>query len=323
MPNVNLIRQLALQRGLDPNAVLAVASAEGLSGGIGDQGHAFGPWQLNNAGGVITGKFSGQSPQEINRWAWSRPGLEFALNQIAGVARGLSGREAVTNIVRRFERPAAPGAEVQRALAALPQFSKNGGGEQPRKPGPNLPGALPSTPISTRPAQSSNTAILDALVQGLVGRENINTLLPRALAASPQPQLGTTPVNPKFGTLPFRRGTPLPVRPLPTAPGGIPRGAIAELLHEGVGGATHSTGEHIHAAFNNPQATLRAISLAQQLGLSVRENPYVDPVDPVHSAHSYHYRRFPGLFHGKPLGEAIDVNGPRMMDYYRQLAALR
>ena len=40
--------------GLDPDAVMRVAAGEGLGGGIGDAGHAFGPFQLNNAGGVIT-----------------------------------------------------------------------------------------------------------------------------------------------------------------------------------------------------------------------------------------------------------------------------
>lgn len=68
---------------------------------------------------------------------------------------------------------------------------------------------------------------------------------------------------------------------------------------------------------------LRAIALAQSMGLSARENPYVDPVDPVHATHSYHYRTFPGLFSGKHLGEAVDVSGPNMVEYYNRLAAMR
>lgn len=103
---------------LDPRAVLAVASQEGLGGGIGDGGHAFGPFQLNNAGGVITGKFPGQTPEQINQWAWSPAGIDYALSGINNVAGGLKGAPAVTNIVSRFERPANIPRETQGALRA-------------------------------------------------------------------------------------------------------------------------------------------------------------------------------------------------------------
>lgn len=87
-------------------------------------------------------------------------------------------------------------------------------------------------------------------------------------------------------------------------------GGFAELLHEGVGGPTHSTGEHIHFAATDPQKELAAIKLAQSLGLSVRENPYTgDTVDPVHAKNSYHYRTFPGKYNGRTLGEAADASG--------------
>jgi hypothetical protein len=104
---------------LDPAAELAVARQEGLSGGIGDGGHAFGPYQLNNAGGVITGMFPGQSAAQINAWAWSPAGLQYALSRIGRVAGGLSGAAAVRNIVSRFERPANVSRETANALAAL------------------------------------------------------------------------------------------------------------------------------------------------------------------------------------------------------------
>lgn len=112
------IRQQALIRHLDPQAVAAVGSREGYSGGIGDGGHAFGPWQLNNAGGVITGMFRGQSPGQINQWAWSKAGINYALDRIAKVASGMHGQEAIKNIVTRFERPAAPGQEIAGSIAA-------------------------------------------------------------------------------------------------------------------------------------------------------------------------------------------------------------
>lgn len=109
------IRRQALRRGLDPQAVLRVASAEGLSGGIGDGGHAFGPFQLNDAGGVLTNH---PASHHSNQWAWSNQGINYALDHIAQVARGMHGAQAVRAIVTRFERPADPQGEIARALAA-------------------------------------------------------------------------------------------------------------------------------------------------------------------------------------------------------------
>lgn len=114
-PIVNLIAQGARARGLDPNAVLAVAGQEGLSGRIGDSGHAFGPFQENNAGGVLTNRFPGWGPQRFEAWANSQAGLNDALNRIAAVARGQHGRQAISSIVSRFERPLDIPGEIARA----------------------------------------------------------------------------------------------------------------------------------------------------------------------------------------------------------------
>lgn len=96
--------------GLDPRAVHSVASVEGLSGAVGDAGTSFGPFQLHVGGALPSGR--GRS------WAESRAGIDYALNQIAGVAKGLQGQAAINAIVRRFERPADPTGEVARAWAA-------------------------------------------------------------------------------------------------------------------------------------------------------------------------------------------------------------
>lgn len=93
------------------------------------------------------------------------------------------------------------------------------------------------------------------------------------------------------------------------APASVASGAIAELIREGTGGPTHSTGPHLHFASTNAQAMLAAIQHAQAIGLAARENPYVEHVDPVHAPNSFHYRRFPGLYSGRPLGEATDFSG--------------
>src|ERR1035437_6292292 len=77
---------------LDPQAVLAVASSEGLGGGIGDQGTSFGPWQLHIGGAFPSGVVSHGNEQA---WAWSPAGIDYALRHIASVAGGQAGGEAV------------------------------------------------------------------------------------------------------------------------------------------------------------------------------------------------------------------------------------
>lgn len=102
------IREQSITRGLDPNAVLAVANVEGgFSGSVGDSGTSYGPFQLHVGGALPAGK--------TNAWARSNAGINYALNKIAAVAKGLKGRKAITAIVTQFERPAAPQAEVIKA----------------------------------------------------------------------------------------------------------------------------------------------------------------------------------------------------------------
>lgn len=81
--------------------------------------------------------------------------------------------------------------------------------------------------------------------------------------------------------------------------------------------------DHVHVSDVDPQGMLQALALAKQMGLTSRENPYVDKVDPVHVRGSYHYRTFPGLYNGRQLGEAVDVSGaPDLMAaYYRAVTS--
>lgn len=113
---VSLLNRLLAQRGVDVKAADAVFQHEGLSGGIGDGGHAFGPGQENDAGGVWTGRYPGLSAQQKNAIAWSPSGLRELVDHVASVAGGLHGASAIQNIVTRFERPLNPGAEIQDAL---------------------------------------------------------------------------------------------------------------------------------------------------------------------------------------------------------------
>lgn len=99
--------------GLDPAAVLAVASTEGGFGGPsstpGDFGTSFGPFQLHRGGALPS------YVQDPQGWSWSTAGIDYALSRIASVARGLVGQDAISNIVYRFERPADPAAETAKA----------------------------------------------------------------------------------------------------------------------------------------------------------------------------------------------------------------
>lgn len=158
------IAQRARALGLDPAAVLAIAGHEGLGGGIGDGGHAFGPFQENNAGGVLTGRFPGLTPQQLNAWAWSPQGINDALTRIASVARGLKGNAAITAIASKFERPANVNAEIADAESHYGQFG--GGSSSGRTPGsdPGNGGSTPSLPMTAggTPSRQQLAALLMA-----------------------------------------------------------------------------------------------------------------------------------------------------------------
>ena len=129
------IAMWARQRGLDPNAVLAVASKEGLGGGIGDSGTSFGPFQLHYGGAYPD--FAPQGAAASQAWAWSPSGVNYALDKIQGVAAGLTGAPAITNIVSRFERPADIPGEISGALA-------NYGAPLPAAPTVAMPAVAPT-----------------------------------------------------------------------------------------------------------------------------------------------------------------------------------
>lgn len=164
---IRLIRALAPKYGVDPRAALAVASAEGLSGGRGDSGTSAGPFQLHRGGALPANR--------DYSWAESPAGIEYALRQIGGVSKGLSGRSAVENIVRRFERPADPSGEIVRALGAYGQFG----------------GAAPGLSMSASPTAAADPSpapdIRNAVASGLASGKPLD-LLALALQAKQQPR---------------------------------------------------------------------------------------------------------------------------------------
>lgn len=265
--------QLARRYGLDPRAVLAVAGVEGgFRGAVGDAGTSFGPFQLH-WGGAMPSPYVGNY-QASQRFANSRRGIKYAIRQMSGVAKGLQGREAVAAVVRRFERPADPDSEIQRAMALYGKSPVAGRGG---------PVAFGGEGVSVGGGR-------EALLRSIMAQN-------AAFAAG-------MPTNPTAMTallLSSRMGQD-------TATLGGPGGGLGRA-----GGIASS-------AKRGPQAMLAAIRLARKMGLSARENPFVDPVDPVHVENSYHYRTFPGLFKGRKLGRGLDVSGdPRKLRRYARI----
>lgn len=288
-----LIRSLALQMGLDPAAVLAVARGEGGlvnrpgTQDIGDLagGGSYGPFQLY-AQGALPRQYRGNR-QLADSWAWSPQGIKYALSRMVGVgAKGLKGEEAVRRIIEQFERPADPASSIKNAIARLADY------------GSGAMGQTPDIPMSVgREGVLQKNDILQSLIQGDDTFDILIRQLQGGGAARPNPVAGKVSAPPGVGPDRIVADTELFYDPL----GAFKHGkAIAPI-----GG--HS--DHLHAAFSNRWSAIRAIKLAQSLGLRVGENPFVDPVERVHTPTSWHYQNFAKPYMGKPVGRAIDVSG--------------
>lgn len=164
---ISHVNEKAASYNLDPAAVLAISSQEGLGGGIGDGGHAFGPFQLNDAGGAFPASLAGLGVQAKQDWAWSPAGIDFALERISGVAGGMSGWPAIHAIATFFERPRADllAGEIAGAWAQYMQW--RGGGVSADVVGPipvggtmPIPGiAQPSTPTTGETVVPGNAIV--------------------------------------------------------------------------------------------------------------------------------------------------------------------
>lgn len=290
-----LVRRRAPARGLDPEAVLAVGAVEGLGGGIGDNGTSFGGWQLHE-GGALPARFNG-NPKAAHAWAWSAPGVEYALDRMDDVAAGLTGDKAIDAIVRKFERPADPSTEVAKAAGF---YGGGGGGGVAAAP---FPPALPGT------AAGPN---IGAFTQALIGQIGKKPDMLGLLGALKQP-----------GAAPGPAVAPPVVGNAGDAGGVTSGGGLDDLFYTPLGysidegkpwGKTISGhGGHGHASWDNPAAALAAMKEAQRRGLAIRENPLYDHVDPVHTKNSDHYAVFEDdprtKMNEATVGRAADFSG--------------
>jgi hypothetical protein len=106
---IQTIKEAGAKYGVDINALLSVAAQEGLGGGVGDNGTSFGPFQMHVGGALPPGK--------DQAWAESPAGIDYAVQQIANVAKGKIGPEAIKAIVTQFEKSADQPTEIANALA--------------------------------------------------------------------------------------------------------------------------------------------------------------------------------------------------------------
>lgn len=179
------VAQNASRFNLDPAAVLAVADHEGLAkdpvNGVAptwilpnERGLSnFGPpsWYAGGAGAAIVQQQG--SLQAAANWSWTPAGLDYWLQQVAASgAAGKTGIDAITSIVKNFERPydSSLGIDLARRAyngfqAKVAQIQANPGGniivtppDTPGNitiPGQTQPGQLP---IHTDPQQSGSAS---------------------------------------------------------------------------------------------------------------------------------------------------------------------
>jgi hypothetical protein len=274
---------------------------------------------------------SGLNPKAVNKSSGAAgyfqllsPGYRTKAQQLGGLFDPRANTMAILPNYKSYwqQNPnAAPGAaarDIERSGMGAEFYSRPlslvggvaPGGGAGMGPGPQASGIQPAA--RPAPGFDPRQGILADLAAGKKV-DFLSLLRQKQLYAQQQPPPAMTPA----------------VETRTESPGaGHTKGALAEAFYDPIGqydnGRFSSQGigghsDHVHLSITNPQAMISAINYAQQHGLAVRENPYVDPVDPVHVKGSFHYKNFPGMYGGKRLGEGIDVSGSAaaMAAYYR------
>lgn len=207
MTIADLIRQQARAAGYSSaiaDALVAVSHAE--SGhdprSLGDGGTSYGLFQLHRGGAL-----GNMSDAQARRYLDPRENTRFVLNAIRPlVHNGMDTRTAIDAIVRRFERPANPGGEINRAIAYL-------GGAQPSA-------AFPSSSTNTSPGGAfGDAAGPDPAMQRAIAGAQAN----ERLLNLPHIKM------PSSGSIPFRATLDPGVQP-PT-PAGVGGAITAAAKH--------------------------------------------------------------------------------------------
>jgi len=178
---------------LDPYAVAAVSIMEGGGrfGAVGDNNSSYGPFQLHVGGALPPGRNAA--------WANSPEGVYYAMKQMAHVAAGLRGRRAISNIVRRFERPAQPDPEVAGAIGQYQQLSgqhlRSIPYAQGHSPGSTPLGSNAGALIAQLLGQQPPKAVAQAALHFASPQSVLQGLDQQAIAAgrAGQPEIGTVP----------------------------------------------------------------------------------------------------------------------------------
>jgi hypothetical protein len=326
---VALARLYGTKYGVDPKLLLAIGGHETQWGTTGagrpsQGGYALG-YGVTDSG--ILSKYAGLR----NQYRYGASTLAgWGVHGIGDILAGKASRWATDPAWERGVQGVygSLGGKLPTGLASAITDAAMGG--TPGRPG------RPGTKAVYQPARLKNVTsrVFDPgmLAQGIFG----------ALAAGGTPDVAnlvggsyknvTTQVQvPRRLLKAATKGTPprpgQPVVVTQVGPGGIRSRGLAEAFYDPLGswdnnafgGAIGHHSDHVHLSITNPATMIAAIKKAQQMGLRVGENPYVDHVDPVHVPGSFHYKSFASGWQGKPLGEAIDVSGsPALMAaYYR------
>jgi hypothetical protein len=257
---------------LDPAAVLAVAMGEGgLQNRQGDVGDL--------AGGGSYGPFQLYAqgalpkrfrgkPQQADAWAWSPAGIDYALRKMKEAGAAGLKGEAAVNAIVR--RFERPADTDGSVQRAVARLSSIGPVQAPLRATGKQPGVRQLAAAAPSPGPAQLT---------------LNALFKKA-GLPPIAGLGDTMIGPNPAVTSSQQIAPGPkLQPIPAA---VKKGKVPKLPRV--------------------QRMVSLIDYASQLGLSVRENPYVDGVDPVHTEGSHHYQTI-GKHKGKPVGRAIDVSG--------------
>ena len=127
---IQYVNSVAPGMGIDPAAALSVAHWEGWGGTIGDGGLAYGPWQDHFTEFTGRGPYYGygKNNQAVQSWAWSNPGIDEALREMAASqgVKGSSGYNAVRAIVYGFERSSDMPGETANAWTTYGQYTGGG-----------------------------------------------------------------------------------------------------------------------------------------------------------------------------------------------------